>query len=154
MRRFKAKAERFAGVGTFTYATIPFDCEKEFGSRGRIRVKGEINGHKIRAALLPHGDGKHYLVLTKEIRDRALIKVGDTISVDLAKDTVPQAIGTPDDFLASLEKNKKALENFNDLALSYQKQYVVWLDEAKKAETRQKRITKAVDLLALGRHLK
>ncbi len=55
--------ERFAGVATWTYATIPFDCEKEFGSKARMKAKGQINNQDIETSLMPHGNGKHFIIL-------------------------------------------------------------------------------------------
>jgi bifunctional DNA-binding transcriptional regulator/antitoxin component of YhaV-PrlF toxin-antitoxin module len=153
-KRFKANVERFEGAGTWTYANIPFDCEKELGSRGRIRVKGTINGTAIEAALMPHGDGSHFIILTKEIRDKAKIKVGDTITVSLEKDDEKKEIAVPGRLLKELKKNKAAREYFESLPPSHRKEYIKWIEEAKKEETRLSRIAKAIGMLTSGNKLK
>jgi hypothetical protein len=153
-KTFKATVERFAGVGTWTYATVPFDCEKEFGTKGRIRAKGTINGKEIEAALMPHGDGRHFIILTKEIRDKAKIGVGDTITASLSKDDSKKEVTAPDDLAKELKKNKPALEYFNSIPPSHKKEYVKWIEEAKKEETRKNRIAKAIEMLSGGKKLK
>ena len=59
----------------------------------------------------------------------------------------------PDDFKQALAKNIKAKDNFNQLAPSYQKQYLGWIITAKKTETRNKRIQEAVLLLSQNKKL-
>jgi uncharacterized protein YdeI (YjbR/CyaY-like superfamily) len=54
----------------------------------------------------------------------------------------------PEDFLAALERNKKASENFGRFAPSYRKRYLMWLTSARTPETRKRRIKEAVDLIA------
>jgi len=147
-KSFKTKVERFPGAGTWTYATVPFDCGKEFGTKGRISVIGKINGQDIEAALMPHGTGQHFIILSKEIRDKTKIKVGDVISVSLKKDDAPKELPIPDDFQKALNKVKPASGFFASLAPSHKKEYIKWIEEAKKAETRENRIMKAVSKLA------
>lgn len=53
--------------------------------------------------------------------------------------------GVPADLKTALTKRKKALENFNNFAPSYRKMYVLWVLDAKRAETREKRIRRVVE---------
>jgi len=59
----------------------------------------------------------------------------------------------PAEFEEALQKNPKAREFFEQLAASYQKQYIAWVAMAKRAETRDKRIEEAIGLLAKGEKL-
>lgn len=154
MKNFTTLVERFSGVGTWTYATIPFDCEKEFGSKSRIRVKGQINQQDIEATLMPHGNGKHFIILTKEIRDKTKITIGDTIKINLELDSSNKTIEAPKDLLVALKKEKRALDYYDKLAPSHKGEYAKWITEAKKEETRQNRILKAVEKLKNGQRLK
>ena len=69
--------------------------------------------------------------------------------------TVPSSkqFSVPDDFTAALAKNKKALQNFQNIAPSAKLAFVYWIDIAKKDETRQRRIKKAVELIAQNKKL-
>jgi len=59
----------------------------------------------------------------------------------------------PDYVLKGLSVNEKALLNFNKLAPSHQKQYAMWIDDAKKQETRDRRLAKAIEMLRSGKKL-
>jgi uncharacterized protein YdeI (YjbR/CyaY-like superfamily) len=59
----------------------------------------------------------------------------------------------PDEFAAALAKNKKAKENFNNLALTYRRHYIIWIATAKRAETKKRRIAESIDLLKQGKKL-
>jgi transcription termination factor Rho len=154
MKKIKTVVERFPGIGTWTYATIPFNCEQTFGSKGRIRVVAKIKGYSANAVLMPHGNGKHFIILTKQVRDKAQIKEGDKISIELVKDEKAPETVVPDDLNSALDENVKAKQFFDSLAPSHKKEYINWIEGAKKAETRGKRIIKAISMLSANNKLK
>ena len=147
-KEFKGKLERFEGVGTWIYVDIPFDVEKAFGGGGQVKVQGTVNGAAFRSSLMPHGDGTHFLVINKSIRDAAKIKVGDSVKVVVEPDASPRLVEVPSDFAAALTKNKAAKEAWEKLPPSHQKEYLGYFLEAKKAETRACRIDKTIAALA------
>src|SRR5207249_3422235 len=55
---------------------LPFDVQKVWGSRGHLRVKGEINGFPFRTALLPTGDGRHFMIVNKQMQKGAKVRPG------------------------------------------------------------------------------
>lgn len=142
------------GVGTWHYADIPLNVEKEFGKKGRVPVKATLNGHSFTGSLMPHGNGGHFLVIGKEIRDKAGVQVGDTVELTVELDSAPRIIETPEDMAAALKDSPEAEEFYNQLAYSHKKEYVVWVNDAKREETRQNRITKAIKKLAKAEKLK
>jgi hypothetical protein len=147
-REFRAKLSRFEGVGTWTFVKIPFDVEKHFGRGGQVKVKASVNGADFRSSLMPDGDGQHFLVVGKPIRDKAKVKVGDRVSVVVEPDAGPRFIEAPPDLAKALGKNKAAKAVWDDFAYSHKKAYVDWIVAAKKAETRVRRIDNAVLLIA------
>ena len=151
---FITKLERFPGRGTWIYADVPIDVENEFGTKGRLRVKASINGKEVITSLMPHGNGKHFIILSKEIRSMVNIELGDTIEVSLEKENSPNEVTIPTDLLDALKKNKKAHDYFKHLPPSHKKEYIKWIDEAKKMETRNSRILKTVEKLAVELKLK
>lgn len=94
-KRFSAKLVRPDGIGTWTYVTANFDAEKVFGKRGRIPVSGRIDGHTFRGSLMPHGDGRHFVVVKKELRDTIKKEAGATVQVELALDTKARVLALP-----------------------------------------------------------
>ena len=132
---------------------MPIDVEKEFGKKGQVKVKASLNGKVFYNSLLPHGNGKHYIVLGEYIRNQTGVKVGDTILMTIEADERAKTVEPPVDFQMALSKNKTALEFFTLLASTYQKQYIEWISSAKKDETRADRIVKSVEKLALKERL-
>ncbi|MGD0783358.1 MAG: YdeI/OmpD-associated family protein [Candidatus Aminicenantales bacterium] len=153
-REFRAKLSRFEGVGTWMYVKVPFDVEKLFGRGGQIRVKGAVNGAAFRSSLMPDGDGQHFLVVNKSIRDKAKVKVGDRLTVVVEPDSGPRLIEAPPDLVKALGKNKAAKTAWDEFAYSHKKAYVDWIVAAKQAETRDRRIEKAVARIADNKPLK
>jgi uncharacterized protein YdeI (YjbR/CyaY-like superfamily) len=62
-----------------------------------------------------------------------------------------RVLEVPDYFMKAVRKNKKALATFEDASYSFRKEYVTWITEAKREETRQRRLETAVEWLAEGK---
>ena len=147
MIQFTTTVDRFEGIGTWTYATVPLDCEKIFNQKSRIKVKATINSTSFKTTLMPHGNGLHFMILNKEIRDKLHIVLGDQITVLMELDQTPTEINIPEDFQEVLYTNATANSFFEQLAPSHKKEYISWISDAKKEETRQRRILQAVEKL-------
>lgn len=65
--------------------------------------------------------------------------------------TIKKELIIPDYFIKALKSHPRAYENFMNFSYSHQKEYVEWITEAKKEETRQKRIKKSIEMLSLGK---
>ncbi len=143
-KTFKARLIRPEGVGTWTYLTVPFNAAEEYGSQAQVRVKGTINGLSYRSTLLPQGDGTHYLVVNRTIRDQIGVTHGDTVQVMMERDIQPRTVSIPRDFKLALERNKKAKTEFDRIPYSHKKRYLEHIVEAKQEETRKWRIQEAI----------
>jgi hypothetical protein len=126
---------------------LRFNAKEEFGKKGKIKVKGKINGFDFSSTLMPAEDGTHFLLLTKEVRQMANIDIGDRIQVEIELDNSVTEIVVPDDFNDALMQDKGLYDYFNALPPSHKKEFIVWITEAKKADTRVNRIKKAITLL-------
>ena len=153
-RRFKATLERPDTPGSWTYLDIPFDVEKVFGRKGQVKVKGTINGHPYRSSAMPKGDGSHFLVVNKTIRDKINATQGDKVQVVMDVDAGARRVAVPDDLQRELVKQPKAKAIFEKFSYSRQSEYVTWIESAKTNETRLNRIQAAVDRIAQGLGLK
>ena len=76
MKGFQATLERTSSRLNWVFVRIPFDVSKIWGTRGHLRVKGEINGFEFRASLFPMGDGHHALLVTKKMQAGGKVGVG------------------------------------------------------------------------------
>ncbi len=153
-KTFQAILERPAGVGTWTYLTVPFNALEVFERKGQIKVTGTINGQPYRSSLMPRGDGAHYLVVNKTLRDQIGAAQGDPVRVTMAPDSAPRAVALPADFKQALRRERAAATTFARFSYSHQKEYVDWIESAKKAETRARRIEAALEMIVKGGRLK
>jgi len=139
------------GVGTWTYLNIPPAISATFGSKGQVKVKGTINGYPFRSTALPKGDGSHYLVIGKSFRNQIRATQGEMVKVMLELDVEERQVDVPQDLAQAFERLPPAKYAFNQLTYSHKKEYINWILSAKKAETRQRWIEKAVMLLSQGK---
>jgi hypothetical protein len=151
---FHAVLTRPEGVGTWTFVRIPFNVEEVYGSRGQVKVRGAVNGQPYRGSAMPQGDGSHYLVVNKALRDAAGAIIGDTVQVEMEPDAEGRQVEVPGDLRAAVDADSAAREAFGRFSYSHQKAYVEWIQGAKAAATRQRRIARAVEMLAAGQRLK
>jgi hypothetical protein len=150
MRKFEAVLERPEGTGTWTYLVLPFDTGKEFGTRSQVRVKGTVDGQPYRSTLLPTGEGGHFLVVKKDIRNAICKEAGEAVEVTMEPDSEPRSVSVPKDLLMAIEGDARAKEAFQKMAHSHQKAYIDWIENAKRKETRDNRIRKAVAMIPKG----
>jgi hypothetical protein len=151
---FESVLIRPEGVGTWTYLNIPRDVSSTFGSKGQVKVKGKVDGCPFRSTALPMGDGSHYLVVGKDLRDQIKKLAGDSVKVTLELDLEERQTVIPDDLRMALEYQPEAMIGFEKLSHSQQKLYVDWILSAKQETTRRNRIEKTLSLLAQGKKLR
>jgi hypothetical protein len=145
---FTAVIQNAGGGGAFV--EVPFDAEKEYGSK-KPKVKATIEGVPYRGTLVRMGTECHLLLILKNIREQIGKTFGDEIQVTLEPDTEPRVIEVPKDLMKELNKDKEAQAFFDKLSYTHQKEYVSWINEAKKEETRQNRIHKTIEMLKQGK---
>ena len=145
--RFKAKIE--AGDGGGAYVVFPFDIEKEFGTKGKVPVQASFNGVPYAGTLIKYGNPLHLLPMPKAIREQTSTAPGDTVNVELWKDEQPRELEVPAEFKEAMKK-AGVMPLFDRLSFSHRKEYCRWIGDAKKEETRMKRVGKSVELLKQG----
>lgn len=146
----KFKSVVFLGGKTATGIPVPADVVASFGPGKRYPVVATINGHSYRTTVVVY-DGQFMIPLAAENREAAGVAAGEEIEVDLVLDTAPREVEVPDDLAAALESSAAAKEFFAKLAYTHRKEYVRWIEEAKKPETRATRVEKTLALLAEGK---
>ncbi|HSB00289.1 MAG TPA: YdeI/OmpD-associated family protein [Anaerolineales bacterium] len=141
---FTATIQNAGGGGAFV--EVPFDVEAAFGSK-RPRVKALIGGVSYRGILTRMGTECHILGIRKEIRAQVGKTFGEEVTITVEPDSEPRVVEIPADLLKELKKDKEAKAFFEKLSYTHQKEYVTWITEAKKEETRQTRIVKTIAML-------
>jgi len=144
---FWAVIEDAGGGGMFV--EVPFDVEATFGKK-RVKVKATIDGVPYRGSLVRMGRPCHMLVVPKEIRDKIGKRPGDQVHVGVEEDKEPRLVEVPGDLRQALDADAEVGRFFEGLSYTHQKEYVNWVIEAKRPETRQNRILKVLDMLRRG----
>jgi bifunctional DNA-binding transcriptional regulator/antitoxin component of YhaV-PrlF toxin-antitoxin module len=142
--KFRAKIEP-AGMGG-TYVLFPYDTEKEFGTKGKVPVKATFDGIAYTGSLTKYGNPQHMLHVPKAIREEMGKGVGDVLDVVVWKDDEERTLEVPP-ALAQVMKKERLLGFFESLSYTHRKEYCRWISEAKKEETRAKRLEKAVVMM-------
>ena len=141
---FSAPIQNAGGGGA--YVEVPFDVEKAFGSK-RPKVRAIIEGVPYRGTLVRMGSECHMLPVLKGIREQVGKTFGDEVKITVEADAEPRVIEIPKDLLKELKKDKAVKAYFDKLAYTHRKEYVNWVKDAKKEETRRSRILKTITLL-------
>jgi Domain of unknown function (DUF1905)/Bacteriocin-protection, YdeI or OmpD-Associated len=145
--KFKAKIEASNGGGA--YVLFPYDTEAEFDTRGKVPVQATLGGVSYAGSLMTCGGPHHMLAVLKAIREQTGKAPGDTIDVEVWRDDAPRELEVPAPFERRL-KREGLLPVFNGLSFTHRKEYCCWVAEAKKEQTRLKRLEKAVEMLRKG----
>jgi hypothetical protein len=142
---------RFSGVltatprgGGGTLIPVPRSVAAELGLTGMPKVRAEIAGIAYRGSLMPMGDGTYCLGVLKSIQAAAGVGQGDTISVELALDTEPRVVEVPADLAAALGRDKRSAARWDALSYTDKKEISGGLLEAKRPETRERRLAAAL----------
>jgi bifunctional DNA-binding transcriptional regulator/antitoxin component of YhaV-PrlF toxin-antitoxin module len=146
--------ERFTAVlgdgddGDAPVVEVPFDVRQRYG-RARAPVRGTVNGTHFRTTVAVYG-GRYLLGFNKDLRERAGIAIGDEVEVALELDREPRTVEVPPALAAALADDASARMAFEELSPSHRRAYADWISEAKREETRARRVKKALAMLRDG----
>jgi hypothetical protein len=121
----------------------------EWGDRERYDVSGTVNGCKVRGKLISR-DGGHYLELGPAWCRDNTVSPGVQVAVRLEAEG-PQVASMSPDLAAALDAAPDARRFFESLPTFYRKNFMRWIDAAKRPETRAKRIAEMVETLKAGK---
>lgn len=134
---------------TATFMEVPLDIPALFDGAKKPPVKVTINDHVYRSTIAVYG-GRYYLPINRDVKKATGVAAGDTIRVAIQRDTDARVVDVPSDLKEALKSDGEARKNFERLSYSHQREYVDWLDDAKRDETRRRRIEKTVEKLRAG----
>ena len=136
------------GEGERPTVELPFDGKERFG-KARAPVRGTVNGTDFRTTVAVYG-GVYLIGFNKELRDRAGIAIGDEVKVTLELDDEPRTVEVPPALEEALQRNAEAKAAYEGLSYTHRREYARWIAEAKRDETRERRVAKAVEMLREG----
>jgi hypothetical protein len=125
---------------------VPFDVREAFG-RARAPVLVTVNGHTFRTTVAVYG-GTYYVGFNRQVREAAGIGPGDRLELEIALDDQPRTVDVPADLASALDPETR--EAFDALSFTHRREYVEWIEGAKRDETRRRRVARAVEMLRDG----
>jgi Bacteriocin-protection, YdeI or OmpD-Associated/Domain of unknown function (DUF1905) len=133
---------------TATGLQVPDDVVAALGGGKRPPVTVTVGGYGYRTTVAPMG-GAYWIPLAAEHREAAGVQAGQEVDVRVELDTAPRETPLPEDLAAALDDGARAF--FEGLAPSHRKEWVRWVEEAKRPETRAARVEKTAEALRAGR---
>ena len=119
----------------------------------RFPVRATVNGYSWRTAVPPIAS-ETLLGLNRAVRESAGVQAGDTVEVAIELDTAPREVDVPEALASALAGDPAAKVTFEALALTHRKEYARWVADAKRPETRERRVTQALEMLRDGKTLR
>ena len=126
--------------------TLPFDTRNVWG-KAKVPVKVTIKGYTWRSTVGNRG-GIQYIVVNADARRVAGVKAGDFVTIMLEPDTEKRQIEVPVPLQKAL--GTKLTQKLNNLSFTHKKEFIVWYSEAKKEDTRARRLEKMKQMLSSG----
>jgi hypothetical protein len=136
---------------TWLFLVLPASASARLPTRNAITVEGLLNGHSIRAVLLPDGAKSHWLKVTASMLKGARAAAGDVVPLEIAPSTRQMEAKVPPDLRAALAAAPKAKTVWADITPVARRDWIQWIVTAKQAQTRARRISSACDMLASGK---
>jgi hypothetical protein len=153
-REFVVKL-RGGGKGELTsFSEVPLDVEQACGTRGRVPVKVTVNGVTYRSSMSPLGGGRHVIPVRSDRAEKAGVQAGDRVRVALERDTGARVVKPPPELARALSKNRAAKAGWDRCSYTQKKEHAESIREAKRAETRVRRVARAIQALARAKPAK
>jgi Bacteriocin-protection, YdeI or OmpD-Associated/Domain of unknown function (DUF1905) len=140
--------ERFQGRLVGRGIEVPLDVRGLWGE-ARPPVRGSVNGVPFRSRLMVYG-GVTWLGLRNELRREAGISDGDSVEVELERDDAPREVEPPPELASALASDPAAAGAYEALSFTHRREYAEWIADAKREETRTRRVAKALAMLRDG----
>jgi len=129
---------------------VPAEVVEALGSGRKPPVRITLGTHAYRSTVASRG-GRYLVGVSAENRALAGVAAGDALDVEIELDTAPREVVVPADLATALAGDVDARRFFDGLSFSQKQWYVIPIEQAKKPETRRRRVEKALTMLREGR---
>lgn len=134
------------------FVEFPFSTEELFNKKGQVKIKALFDGNvEYRGSLAKMKSDCHILGLTQEVRKQLGKTFGDEVSVSLTEDKEERVVEVAEDIVSVFNENPEAKTLFNKMSYTHKKEYIRWIEEAKKPETRENRKIKMIQMILDGK---
>src|ERR1700680_5126212 len=146
-KRFDARLERLRSRLNWIIVRIPFDAVQAWGLRGKIRVKGEINGFAFRTSLFPTREGWHFLLINKRMQKGAQAVEGSVARFQMELDTEKRTVTIPNELKRIISEDRSLSRWHGELNYSARNDIAKWVAEPKSGEARIRRAEQIAERL-------
>lgn len=136
---------------SWAFLVLPKTESDKLPRRGRTSVEGTLNGHPFQATLDPDGQLSHWLKVSKELCDAADANIGDMVTVRILPAHPEPEPKLPDDLQEALAASPAARAAWEDTTVIARVDWIHWIESAKQARTRKRRVDNACDMLSSGK---
>ncbi len=143
---FRAPVRPSGRGGRGHLVDVPAEIVDRLGGKGRIPVTATFDGVPYRGSIVRMGGGA-VLGVQKAVMAEAGVSVGDTLTVVVRNDDAPREVEIPDELAEAFRENEVARRSFDGLSYSHRREYVRHITEARKPETRAKRVERTIEML-------
>lgn len=148
-KSFRATLERTASRLNWVIIRTPFDVGKVWGTRGRLKVRGEINGFGFRTSLFPSRHGGHIMIVNKRMQAGGKVGPGKIAQFRMRPDLEERTVSPPSELKALLAEDRGLRRWYDRLNYSTRKDIANWITDVKSAEARQRRAEQIAERLLL-----
>lgn len=151
--RFKAKLlqPETPDGASWCFLLLPSAASAKLPTRSMTTVDGTLQGHPFQATLEPDGAGSHWLKVDRALRETAGALVGDSVALEIAQVVAEPEPAVPADVRTALDAAPAALAQWSSLTPVARRDWIHWITSGKKAQTRERRIASACEMLASGK---
>lgn len=134
------------------FVEFPFSTEKLFNKKGQVKIRALFDQKvEYRGSLAKMKSDCHILGLTQEVRKQLGKRFGDEVFVSLIEDNEEREVEIADDIASVFNENPDAKSLFDKMSYTHRKEYIRWIEEAKKPETREKRKVRMIEMILKGK---
>jgi len=151
--RFETKLLRPAAPkdASWSFLVLPAAASRKLPTRSMVTVEGHFAGQPMKATLEPDGQGSHWLKVPRALREAAGVNVGDPVALEIAPAAEALEARVPADLRKALAAVPEAKQQWDSLTPVARRDWIQWLDSAKQAATRERRIASTTDMLVCGK---
>jgi uncharacterized protein YdeI (YjbR/CyaY-like superfamily) len=146
-KSFSAVLTRSGNTLNWVVIEIPFDAARLWGVRGQLRVKGNINGFDFRTSLFPSGNGRHFMIVNKQMQKGARAYPGMEAQFRLEPDTDKRVVPSVPEIDRVLRQSKRLQKFYQSLSPSMRNDIARFVSEAKQQSTRIRRADQLAERL-------
>ncbi|MFN2609880.1 MAG: YdeI/OmpD-associated family protein [Actinomycetota bacterium] len=146
---FRSKLQSSGTGGGGHFVKVPEEVVHSLGAGKRPAVRASFNGIDYRGRVVRMGDS-YCIGVLKAIIEETGLRPGGVVDVKLALDDEPRTVEVPPELMAALRKNKRLQDAWDSLSYTHRKEWARAIEQAKKPETKQRRVQQAIDSLTKG----